>query len=339
MKAKQAAVKALEDAWSSLGKSGGHLASSTRLDDAGRIWLAQIQRADSGLSPRTVDDYSRSFSRYIDAKGSPVRGLTLAQLDASRLRAFLQGLADDRGTGAAKSARAALSGILGLAVSDGVLPADPLRSVRPVKQEPSLRRSTVRDHTRAFTRQERDHVVSHLYKLAGEALHPSTQRKAYAVADLVAFLAGTGARIDEARELLWQDVDLEAHTAVIRGSKSKSSLRAIPLPLWLVDRLRDRAARSGTEGRLFPSPHVSDASKAWDQSNSAKAVRAALDAAGAPWAVPHTMRRTVASLLHEAGVPLVKIADQLGHADPAMTASVYLGRDLMGHTSGAEKYL
>lgn len=45
--------------------------------------------------------------------------------------------------------------------------------------------------------------------------------------------------------------------------------------------------------------------------------------------MPHTFRRTVATLLHEAGVPLVHIADQLGHADPTMTASVYLGRDQM----------
>jgi hypothetical protein len=29
-------------------------------------------------------------------------------------------------------------------------------------------------------------------------------------------------------------------------------------------------------------------------------------------------------------MPLVQIADQLGHSDPSMTARVFLGRDLMG---------
>jgi integrase len=38
----------------------------------------------------------------------------------------------------------------------------------------------------------------------------------------------------------------------------------------------------------------------------------------------------VATLLDQAGVPIATIADQLGHTDPAMTARVYLGRDLMG---------
>ena len=69
------------------------------------------------------------------------------------------------------------------------------------------------------------------------------------------------------------------------------------------------------------------AERSWDQAKSAKALRSVLDGAGFGWAVPHTFRRTVATMLHEAGVPIVKIADQLGHADPAMTARVYLGRD------------
>ena len=56
-------------------------------------------------------------------------------------------------------------------------------------------------------------------------------------------------------------------------------------------------------------------------------------------ATPHSFRRTVASLLHEAGVPLVKGADQLGHADPTMTARVYLGRDPMGYKSAQAQYL
>jgi integrase len=68
----------------------------------------------------------------------------------------------------------------------------------------------------------------------------------------------------------------------------------------------------------------------WDQSNSAKALARIFDGSGFPWATPHTFRRTVATLLDQAGVPIAQIADQLGRADPAMTARVYLGRDLMG---------
>lgn len=149
-------------------------------------------------------------------------------------------------------------------------------------------------------------------------------------ADLVAFMAGTGCRIDEARRLRWEHVSLTKATANIPGTKSVAALRQVALPTWLLERLRARRAEVGRSGLVFFSPHTEPAGQvAWDRTNSGKAVRAALDYAGASWAVPHTFRRTVATLLHEAGVPLVHIADQLGHADPTMTASVYLGRDQM----------
>jgi integrase len=57
------------------------------------------------------------------------------------------------------------------------------------------------------------------------------------------------------------------------------------------------------------------------------------------WATPHTFRRTVATLLHEAGVPISRIADQLGHADSAMTASVSLGRDFLGDKTTVAEHL
>ena len=95
----------------------------------------------------------------------------------------------------------------------------------------------------------------------------------------------------------------------------------------------ERRAEVGTEGYVFPAPAKLEPTTKWDQSNSAKAIRGVLDGAGFEWAVPHTFRRTVATLLNEAGIPIARIADQLGHADPSMTARVYLGRDLHGDKS------
>ncbi|MFD2093244.1 hypothetical protein ACFSHS_16900 [Blastococcus deserti] len=76
------------------------------------------------------------------------------------------------------------------------------------------------------------------------------------------------------------------------------------------------------------SPHLIDTERPRGQSNCAKALAACSPTPECPG-----RRRTPSaapSRLHEAGVPLVQIADQLGHADPAMTARVYLRRDLMG---------
>ena len=76
---------------------------------------------------------------------------------------------------------------------------------------------------------------------------------------------------------------------------------------------------------MFHGPHGGLEDKR-DLRNAARALRKVFDDAGHPWAIPHTCRRTVATLLDERGVPLAQIADYLGHADPAMTARRYLGR-------------
>ena len=66
-------------------------------------------------------------------------------------------------------------------------------------------------------------------------------------------------------------------------------------------------------------------------------LNAATDDSGLPWATAHSLRRTVASDIDRAGLGVVIAADVLGHADPSMTARVYLGRKT--DTSSAAKAL
>jgi integrase len=298
--------------------------------EAGERWLQQIARPDSGLSARTIADYSWTWQKYVDSTTSSLRGLTLQQAnDPQRLRGFLQRVAEAHGSASTKKAKSILHGVIGYAVDNGVLSSDATRQVRTVTS--TAAKSRVRDHTRAMTRSERDHVVQATLLAASEpGLNPRTRRKRRATADLIAFLAGTGARIDEARRVRWQDVNLELGRVYLRGTKSETSDRWLNLPDWLVDQLATRAADCGTEGYVFAAPAQRDPERVWDQSNSAGAVRAALDACGLTWAVPHTFRRTVATLLDQANLPIARIADQLGHPDVSMTARVYLGRDLKG---------
>jgi hypothetical protein len=44
------------------------------------------------------------------------------------------------------------------------------------------------------------------------------------------------------------------------------------------------------------------------------------------WVTSHTLRKTVATRLDEAGLSPREVADQLGHANPSMTLDVYFGR-------------
>jgi integrase len=317
------------------------MSSSTRLTEAGQQWLTQIKRTDSRLSAKTVEAYEGGFFRYVDVEGSSIRGLTLTQLnDPQRLKKFLQKVADKHGTASAKMAKSIVSGILRLAVENGVLPRNALREIRPVSAQ-VVKPTSERDTTRALTREERDSIIAHADKLAlSETISPSTRRKRQTVADLLAFMAGTGVRINEARTLRWEDVDLDSGAVYINGTKSKASKRSLTLPDWLLARFKVRADMSGTDGLVFPSPHhLNEPDRRWDSSNSAKAVKCVIRTSGFGWATPHTLRRTVATLLDQAGVPIARIADQLGHADPAMTARIYLGRDPKGDKSSVAQHL
>jgi hypothetical protein len=102
--------------------SADELDADTSLMQAGATWLAAIARSDSGLSAKTVADYRAVWRRVVDAEGSRIRGLTLAQANSpQRLMAFLRDVAERHGTESAKMARSALSGVLRLAVSANAL--------------------------------------------------------------------------------------------------------------------------------------------------------------------------------------------------------------------------
>jgi galactokinase len=51
-----------------------------------------------------------------------------------------------------------------------------------------------------------------------------------------------------------------------------------------------------------------------------------LDRSGFDWVTSHSFRKTMATLLDQAGLSTRVIAEQLGHARPSMTQHVYMGR-------------
>lgn len=313
-------------------RRGDNLHADMPLGKAGEVWLAQVDRKDSGLSERTRRHYRDMFQRYVP--GSPLASLTLRQVTVSAVRTFLQDVADTKGAGAAKSVRSILSGILGMAVQDDVLDSNVARQVRSpmpqgeLERAPGAHRAKVlgqasaeyaeRDTRRAFTRTERDALVSFAQS--------DDWARDRDVADLVAFLAGLGPRITEALSLRWEDVDLDGGTAHLRGTKTKTSDRVLAMPPWLVDVLQVRAARldPATYVYVFGAPRAKG--KMRDARAVARHLRTVLDRAGMPWATPHTFRRTVASLIADGGLSVALAADVLGHADASFTARVYLGR-------------
>lgn len=313
-----------------------YIRSETTIRAASGVWLDWISRPGGELSERTISDYTRTLNNAILLPDSTIASLSLLQgNDPQRLRNWLQVLADNRGTGTATRAKSILSGIMNMAVRNGVLTSNATKHVGRIRSanEPEKQR----DLRRAFTRADRDAIVAYGYERAAEkSSHVRSVRFRHAAADFVAFLAGTGVRIGEGRLVLWSDLDWACSTVRVRGTKSAPADRTLTLPRWLIERLTVRHkeetanwGRLGVDALIFHAP-AKDSTSPWDPSNNSSAVRQILDGFGATWAVPHTFRRTVATLLHESGIPIVRIADQLGHSDPAMTASVYLGRDFTG---------
>ena len=150
------------------------------------------------------------------------------------------------------------------------------------------------------------------------------------VGDLVAFMSALGPRVSEALHgTAWIDVDLDAQTVLIRGTKSANAVRTVKMPLWLTDRLRKRAVAHGTEGLVFGvTRYASKIGKPRDIANVLNTVRGILDEAGCAWAGSHTFRRTVATMLDDAGVGTGAIATVLGQ-DP-VTTSGYIKTSRIG---------
>lgn len=353
------AIAAVEEALAELNsavpvaETDSMLSLASPFTDAAEAWLEWIKRPESrlargGLSQQTLRIYRGTYERHINGPGSPLRGRTIAQVnDPQRMILFLQRVADAKGTTTAKMCRSVLSGILGMCLRRGVVKVNVAKAIGTVA---SLNPTTTgRDRKRAFTREERDLVLAKADDLAEQATNPRTIRKWRLTADVTAFMAGTGCRIGEARLIAWDDLDLANKKVRVRGTKTTGSDRMNNLPDWLVDRLQRRWEEMSTWDH--PEPYVFSMGRpqevtlpdgqlvypgsntAVDSTNLAHWMRAVLDEAGFTWAIPHTFRRTAATLLHEAGIPLAAIADQLGHADPTMTMSVYLGRDLEGDKS------
>jgi integrase len=149
-------------------------------------------------------------------------------------------------------------------------------------------------------------------------------------------LLGTGCRLGEAVGAQWDDVDLERQILhvrrtvlrvrgqglIVKRPKSKAGERTLRLPLWLVAVLRERQGDAPSTSPIFP-----DARGGYrDRNNVEKDFRKVREGTAFEWVVPHTYRKTVATLLDAGGLSARTIADQLGHSRISMTQDVYMGR-------------
>jgi Phage integrase family len=111
------------------GPAVGALSAQTRVADAARVWLAQVD--GSGRASGTRSLYRAAVRGYV----VPAMGeLRLGELTVPLIERALAVVLSGHGSGAARTARAALSGICSMAARHGAVPTNPVRDTAPIRQ-------------------------------------------------------------------------------------------------------------------------------------------------------------------------------------------------------------
>jgi integrase len=107
-------------------------------------------------------------------------------------------------------------------------------------------------------------------------------------------------------------------------TKTAAGRRTIPLPAFAITALSERRARPfvGEQSVIF----ASTSGTLRDPDNFAGQWRAARDELGVPDVSTHAFRKTVATLIDDAGLSARIGADHLGHAKVSMTQDRYMSR-------------
>lgn len=308
-------------------------AAFEQLDDAGRATISPdmrmrqladlfIQEKTERRAPGTVQTYQNA----IDAHIKPGLGdLSIREAgNVQRLNDFITRVAKDNGHGAAKNCRSVLSGMMALAVRNGVLERNPVRDVERIEKPGKPGSKPIPpEKLGAFL----------------HAVECDERMKGSDYADVFRVMAGTGMRMGEQLGLTWDVIDFDKGVVHIvqqakyikgkgavlqRFPKTHAGRRTISVPVSVMSVLRERRKRGlpSELGLVF----VNADGGVVDPNNVERALRERRDDLGFPGVTSHSLRKCVATMLDEAGMSARAIADYLGHRRPSMTQDVYMQR-------------
>ncbi|MEV8443155.1 site-specific integrase [Actinosynnema sp. NPDC051121] len=313
--------------------AGATVTASTKFSEVAARWLAELVR-DAEREFRswgTVDTYrNRLEGLVLPAVGD----LRMNELSTPILDALCKKVRDSSSASSAKTVRAVLSGVCAYAVQHGALEANPAREITRLESKRAKNRP---QKSRALTAVE---VLDLLQKLDQDERAVKDD-----LPDLVRFFLATGERTGEALGAHWPDFNENARELAMSGNvirapgrgrivnrgKTENAERPIPLPDWCVVMLVERREKTvDLDGPIFPSS-TGTIREATNVRN--RAWKPFIARAGYEWVTFRTFRRTVATLLDEAGLTARQIADLLGHSRPSMTQDVYMGRRSPGRAA------
>ena len=307
----------------------GKLGPNSRFRELAMAWLAEFERdAERGFNSwGSVDTYRNRLTLIVVPKIGELRAHEIASSPVV-LDQVCQSTRDTMSASSAKVVKSVIGKICMFGVRVGAFDTNPARNIGRIE---SKKAKSKPQKARALTQ---DEVFDLFAKL-------DTDKDAQAadLPDLVRLFLGTGERTGEALAADWADFDGEARQLTMAGNviratgkgriinrgKTENSARPIPLPDWCVTMLDNRYAALGrpASGPIFPSSTgtIREASNVRNRAWNPFKTRA-----GFEWVTFRTFRKTVATLLDDAGLTARKIADILGHARPSMTQDVYMGR-------------
>ncbi|MDF1815633.1 MAG: site-specific integrase [Verrucomicrobiales bacterium] len=164
-----------------------------------------------------------------------------------------------------------------------------------------------------------------------EVIANSHSRWRRASADLVEFLAYSGARIGEAREVCWKHIDWGRNELVIVGDESgegtkNRKTRRVPMNDSLLELLK-------TIRRKFPNEGAED--KVLKVRTAERSMRNAADKLKIERFTHHDLRHLFATTCIESGVPIPTVAYWLGHSDGGALALKVYGHLRNEHSKAA----
>jgi integrase len=149
-----------------------------------------------------------------------------------------------------------------------------------------------------------------------------SQQKSKAGADLVEFLAYSGARIGEARVAKWEDINFDANLIRIHGTKSEESDRLVPMTTALRTFLE--ALKLETKAKPGDPIAAIDSAK--------KCLQTTCRRLALPRFTHHDFRHFFATTCIESGVDIPTISRWLGHNDGGALAMKTYGHLRQEHS-------
>jgi integrase/recombinase XerD len=298
-------------------------------------FLTHYLAAQRNLSPNTIKAYRDVFTLLLrfcrDGRGIALERLSLAQIDASLVEAFLDHLANDRHVSIRTqnhrlAALHAFFRYVQSEVPERLLQSQQILAI-PLRRHP---RPSVGYLSKEYLAQI----------LAQPDLHTSAGRRD---AVLLSVLYDTGARVQELIDLNAGDVRLDVPPQVRLMGKGRK-MRAVPLMDATVGLLRDHRRENGldrpehSDKPLFQNRQGERLSRTGVRYLLHKYVQAVRrDHPGFTQPVsPHSLRHTKGMHLLQSGVPLEIIRDFLGHVD-VKTTEIYARANLEMKRKALEK--